>query len=130
MALTLVFADCEVAYVVAADDRLVVRLSAAHARAEPAAGDDRPTDGFARGVVVTLKGARLAVPAGTLIGRIAQGRIRIGTRWADALPLPGRIDDRVRVELAFANRSELDLEVDGIEVGFDGEPNFAESLFC
>lgn len=128
---TLIFADSEVAAVTAVATGIHIRLSAAHVlfRDEPDADD--ATEGFSRGVEILLPGAQW--PDGALsgfMGRISEGRIRIGTAWAVKLPFPCSVSAPIQIELSFANQSHLELTATGLDCRFEGEPNFSESLFC
>ena len=130
MKLTLTFSDCEVASVAQEGETVVIRLSAAHVLQTPAAEGAKPREGFARGVVVSLTGARIEGPVGHLIGHVSQGRVCSGGRWSSAAKLPSTGAGPVELELTFANQSGLTLSGSHIHFGFDGAANFAESLFC
>ncbi len=111
-------------------DGVEIRLSAAHvlrAAGEPAG---KSANGYARAVTLRLPGATLTGATDHLIGRISQGRVQIGDVWSSAVALPSASGEPVRLELGFANQSHLALAASGFECRFDGEPNFAESLFC
>lgn len=127
--LSLVLADSEVAFVAAAQGGVRIRLSAAHVLRSEALGQ-RPTPGFSRGVVLWLAGAEPPADGGDFMGRIAQGRARIEGRWAAQLALPSSWAGPVRLELAFANGSQLVLDAEALSCCHEGEPNFSESLFC
>lgn len=127
--LILRLADCEVSQVVVTSAGVTVRLAAAFVQQETAGGD-KPVDGFARAVALDLVGATLDEAPGSFIGRIAEGRVGIDGRWASGIALPSRVSAAVTLELAFANRSQLTLRAGAIECRFEGEANFAESLFC
>jgi len=129
MDLSLTFADSEVADLDASGNSIHIRLSAAHVfRGDTE--DGKPMEGFARAVRLVLLGARLPAAPADFIGRIAQGRIGVGGGWASGMPLPGTVAGPLQVELALYNHSQLTVSADGIECRFEGEPNFAESLFC
>lgn len=130
MSHSLAFADSEVAGVAASGGGVRIRLSAAHVLRVDAAAPSRPTEGFARAVELVLAGARLHDDPGHCLGRIAQGRVRIGHHWSPTLPLPFASQGHATLELAFANQSNLSLSADGITCRFEGEPNFTESLSC
>ena len=87
-------------------------------------------EGFSRSVVLLLKKANLNAAEGHFIGSLAQGRVRIGSAWSSTLALPSSHLGHVSLELSFANQSLLVLAASRIECRFEGEPNFAESLFC
>ncbi|WP_157266098.1 hypothetical protein [Azohydromonas aeria] len=128
---TLMFADSEVAAVTAVATGIHIRLSAAHVLflERPDAGNS--TEGFSRGVEILLPGAQW--PDGALsgfMGRISEGRIRVGTAWAVKLPFPCSVSAPIQIELSFANQSHLELSAAGLECRFEGEANFSESLFC
>lgn len=125
----LVLEDSEVAAVVAAEQGVRIRLSAAHVlRSEVSDGQAVP--GFARAVELWLSGAVLQGAPGGCIGRIDQGRVCIEGRWASQLALPGAWDGPVMLELAFANRAQLQLQARGLACRYRGEANFSESLSC
>lgn len=130
MNLTLRFADSEVTAVTSSSEGVCIRMSAAYVlRSEEPAGS-KPTEGFARAVLLILAGARLDELPGHYIGRISHGRVEIGSQWASVIALPSSTVGKVKLELGFANQSHLLVEASGIECRFEGEPNFAESLFC
>ena len=129
MKLALSFADSEVADLDASGRSVHIRLSAAHVFRRDT-DDGKPLEGFARSVRIVLQGARLAAPPDAFIGRIAQGRIGVGGGWTSEMPLPGSIAGPLQVELALYNHTQLTLSADAIECRFEGEANFAESLFC
>lgn len=129
MALWLDFADSEVSAVAPSHDGVRIRMAAAHVlRSEAGAG--KPVEGFARGVELLLPGAALDGAPGGFMGRISLGRVQIGGRWSSRLPLPFCAGGDVKLELAFANQSNLVLAASGIECRYEGEPNFSDSLFC
>lgn len=130
MSHSLAFADSEVASLASSGDGVRIRLSAARVLRVDAAAPARPTEGFARAVELFLPGARLHEEPGHCLGRIAQGRVRIGHHWSSTLPLPFVSPSHAKLELAFANQSSLSLSADGISCRFEGEPNFTESLSC
>jgi hypothetical protein len=130
MELSLVFADSEVASVESEANAVCIRLSAAHVLRQPLSGEGKADEGFARGVVLLLKGASLNAAEGHFVGSLEQSRVRIGDAWSSTLALPSSALCDVSLELTFANQSLLVLAASGIECRFEGEPNFAESLFC
>ena len=130
MELSLVFADSEVASVESEANAVFIRLSAAHVLRQPLSGEGKAGEGFARGVVLLLKGASLNGAESHFAGSIALGRLKIGGVWSSTLALPSSTPSDVSLELTFANQSLLVLAASGIEGRFEGEPNFAESLFC
>lgn len=129
MALWLHFADSEVAFVAPTGDGVRIRLSAAYVLREEG-GVGKPTEGFARGVELLLAGAGLSGAVGELMGRISQGRVRIGGRWFSQMALPSSSSGTVTLELTFANHAELVLSASRIECRYESEPNFSESLLC
>jgi hypothetical protein len=130
MKLQLLLADCEVASVVASRDGIRIRLSAAHVQRIDDGDDHKPLPGFARSVLIELPGGVLHGAAAHCIGRLAHGRVHTHAGWSGSMPLPGSAAGPVKIELAFANQSRLETTANGIVCDFDGEPNFAESLFC
>ena len=128
MNLRLIFSDCEVASVEASATVTRIRLSAAHVH--QADGNGERLEGFARGVVLVLHGSSLPEPAGHLIGRVAQGRIRRQGAWSSSIALPATLPGPITLELSLANRSELVLAASRIECNFEAGANFSESLFC
>lgn len=125
----LVFADSEMSAVVPSEEGVRIRLSAAHVLRSEAAGA-RHTLGFARAVELVLAGAELQGAPGDFMGRIAEGRVQVGGRWASQLALPSSCAGPVVLELAFANQSQLLLRAMGLACRYEGEANFSESLFC
>lgn len=131
MNLVLVFADSEVAGADVGPHGLRLRLAAACVQRRDDAGAGRPEPGYAQAVELLLVGAVPAAPAAALIGRIAHGRVQAGDgRWRSQLPLPGSLAGPLRVELAFANRSELIVSAQALHCRFDGAANFSASLAC
>ena len=130
MNLSLIFADCEVAAVSSMADGVEVRLSAAHVLRAAVEPNGKSLNGYARAVTLRLAGATLAGATDQLIGRISQGRVQIKDVWLSTIALPSAVGGPVKLELGFANQSNLVLSAIGFECRFDGEPNFAESLFC
>ena len=130
MSLSLLFPDSEVASVVAEPDGVRIKLSAAHARQEPESSKSTPLEGYARGVSLLVHGANTQPELGSLLGRLSSGRLHLAGSWAASVPLPFAVGSEVRLELNFANQSQLVLSGRGFSCGFDGEPNFSESLFC
>lgn len=126
---SLMLADSEVAFVAAVQGGVRIRLSAAHVLRSEAPGQ-RPTPGFSRAVELWLAGAEPPADGGDFMGRIAQGRAQIEGRWAAQLALPSSLAGPVRLELAFANGSQLALDAAALSCRYAGEPNFSESLFC
>jgi hypothetical protein len=130
----LLLADSEIASVEAIegdDDRaaLHIRLAAAAARSDAAPGD-RAQDGFVAGVTLVLAGAHVVVHDTPLLGRVAAGVLRRAGQRLAALPLPGRIEGPLRLELALANRSVLVADAASLAVTIDGAPVFTESSAC
>ena len=128
MAFTLVLADTEVARVELAPGTVRVCCAAAHVRrTEPGAAT---LVGWSRGVELLLAGATVVEGPAGCFGRLAHGRLRIDGQWASTLALPGACRGSVRLELGFANQSSLVVDAEGIDCRFEGDANFAESLFC
>lgn len=130
MRLALVFADGEVATVTAEPDGVRVRFAAAHVERDAEPGEARPVTGFAKGVSLFVAGADAPADLGALLGRVSSGRVRLQGSWATSIVLPFAVDADIALELAFANQTQLSLAGSALRCGFDGEPNFAESLFC
>jgi hypothetical protein len=76
-----------------------------------------------------------------LVGRLAHGRLAIDGRWTASLALPSTVSGGLILELGFAHgmphaasgdvpEAPLVLHATRLSCRFEGEPNFAESLFC
>lgn len=152
--LTLTLADSEVASCSVDPEGLRLRLAAAHVHRTDTGprATAEPIGGYARGVVLELDGARplgggasshggqgdvragpasrLAAPAAGLVGRIAHGRVGFGGRWMSSLPLPADLVGEVVLELDLAQGPALAWRATRLVCRYEGEPNFAESLFC
>jgi hypothetical protein len=129
MTLTWALADSEVATVSAAGSELRLRCSAASLRRRTDTGE-RPTPGFGRHVVLTVRAARILGEQGPAIGRLTGGRVHLDGAWRSELPLPLDWQGAVRVELAFAVRSSLVVAGSGLSADFAEGVNFTESLAC
>jgi len=127
---SLLLPESEVASVAPVDADLLIRFSAACVVRIDVGEGEKPIQGFARGIVLQLHGAQIVAAHEPLLGRISDGRLQAGGEWLKALALPFECEGSVRLELAFANRSELVATGSGIMVRFDAEPNFTESLAC
>lgn len=130
MNLSLLFADGEVSAVIPTEEGIRIRFSAAHVLQIDVAGESRPLEGFARGVVIWLAGATWSEPPGDLIGRVSHGRVRVGGRWLTALPLPCSLAGPVTFELTLGNQSHFTVSAGDLECRFEDEPNVSESMAC
>ena len=130
MTLSLHFSDSEVASVTSGTEGVVVRFSAAHVERAPSAPSEKPAVGFSRGVSLILSGATHPNELSSLVGRISNGRVAISGKWSSAIALPLAHEGQVSLELTFSNQSQLSLAAQGVGCQFNGDANFAESLFC
>ena len=129
-AFSLFFPDSEVAATTAANGNIRILFSAAHVLHESSNSFEKPTEGFARNVELTLSGASPGATLNEFIGRISYGRLLAENKWAPQAALPCSMLGPVKLELTFANQSHLEIEADGLECRFRGEPNFFESMAC
>ncbi|MFM2066822.1 MAG: hypothetical protein RLZZ584_1731 [Pseudomonadota bacterium] len=133
----LTFDDSEVATVQAGPGEVIVCFAAAHVQQlDPAPPEGTPGDrpqGYVRHLVLhlaTMAGAPGAALPPDLYGRIAAGGLGIdGRRWRQ-LAVPGEFSGELLLDLDFANRSTLTLRAHAARLGFDGDPQFTESLAC
>ncbi len=130
MQLQLEFADSEVSRVHLGPDGLTVRFSAAQVYQCRDSTPITETAGYSRDVELWLSGADISMPGGHCFGRVSVGRLELNGGWLKRIPLPFQGQGPVRLEFAFANGSEFSVSGSAIECRFNGEPNFAESLFC
>lgn len=123
-------------------------------QAAPGGHADHPTDAHVAGMDPIARVA-VAVDAGHgaaadrlddwatagLVGRLAHGRLGIDGRWMASLALPSTVSGDLTLELGFAHgrpgapagewpEALLVLRAARLSCRFEGEPNFAESLFC
>ncbi len=130
MTLHLILSDSEIATVHMDAGDLWIRFSAAatvRAGTEPG---EKPTAGFSRGLVLRLRGAQIIESSEPLLGRIAEGRLRLGTDTPRTLPVPLDHAGPVHLELVLANRASLVAGGTGASVAFPGAAHFMESLAC
>ena len=131
MLLQLLLVDSELAWVRQDGTTLTLRFSAAQAGRREASPTERPVIGHALGVLLHLQDAT-PPPAGieALFGRVESGVIRSGAdRWSGC-PLPFASQAPVQLELVLARHDPWQVAASAISVGFEGEPNFRESLAC
>jgi hypothetical protein len=86
---------------------LEIQFSAARVR-EPGVGTDG--DGYLGGVTLSLADARWTGPVAVCIGRIASGAVIVDGVHRVVLPLAADLAGALRVELQFANGSQLHAE--------------------
>jgi len=105
----LLFHDSEVRRI-AADagaGTLEIHFSAARVRESGAQGDD---DAYLGGVTLALSLARWTGPVAVCIGRIASGAVTMDHTHLVTLPLAADLAGELRLELQFANGSQLHAE--------------------
>jgi hypothetical protein len=101
-----VFHDSEVRRV-AADagaGTLEIHFAAAHVHEAGTGGEE---EGYLSGVTLALAGARWTGPVAVCIGRIASGAAFVDGTHRVTLPLGADLSGALRVELQFANGSQL-----------------------
>jgi len=106
---TFSFHDSEVRRVVAdaAAGTLAIHFSAARVRRPGAEGDEDDEDGYLSGVELHLSGAHWEGPVAVCIGRIASGAVTVARVHLAALPVDEEMTGELRIELQFANGSQL-----------------------
>jgi hypothetical protein len=124
---------------------LVLPFAAAVVRpVEPAAGDDLATGpgpghglgtshglGHIRGLSLRLAGARVTGDLGAAFGRLADGRWQpAGQAPRRTMRVPTAIDQAVRLSLALANGTLLDIEAAALQAVVSGAPDYRDSLAC
>ena len=126
----LVFADSEVASITFDEGSMRLLFSAAHVLRRDSGNNDKPLEGYSRGVELFSPEARFKASTEIFMGRLSFGRTMTNGKWLLQLPLPGIITSRITIELSFANQSHLEMECASLECRFTGEPNFFESMAC
>lgn len=151
--LALHFPDSEVASVRRDGDALVLRFAAA--ATELCTAEGAPVQaGYSLGLWLRLAGAEVLDEEPPTFGRLHEGRLVADPIPVDAagspadaggaaspgsappralpgaLPVGPRLDGPLRLELAFANRARLVARGRHAQLGFDGAPNFDDSLQC
>jgi hypothetical protein len=107
-----------------------ILFSAAHVLRESPNSFEKATEGFAGNVELTLSTAKRDLTLNEFIGRISPGRLLAENKWMLHIALPCSMLGPVKLELTFATQSHLEIEADGLECRFGGEPNFFESMAC
>ncbi len=130
MPLQLTLSDSEVASVRIEAGDLRIRFSAAATVQTGTAPGEKPTAGFSRGLELRLRGVHIVESHEPLLGRVAEGHLRLGTDAPRRLPVPLDHAGPVHLELAFSNRASLVATGTGISVAFPGDAHFMESLAC
>jgi hypothetical protein len=115
----LLFHDSEVRRVAADADAgtLEIHFSAARVRESGAQGDD---DAYLGGVTLALAQARWTGPVAVCIGRIASGAVTMEHAHLATLPLSADLSGELRLELQFANGSQLHAEARRLAVHAEG----------
>ena len=130
MDISIVLPESEVAAVASVDPEIYVRFSAAATLKASTAEGEKPSQGFSRGVVLQLQGAQIIGQEDPKLGRISAGRLQLAGEWRKEIPVPFEFKGPVHLEISFANRAYLVAGGSDINLRFEGEPNFAESLAC
>lgn len=130
MPLHLTLSDSEVASVRVEAGDLWIRFSAAATVLTGTAPGEKPTTGFSRGLVLRLRGMHIVESHEPLLGRVAEGHLRLGTETPRVLSVPLDHVGPAHLELAFSNRASLVATGTGVSVGFPGDAHFMESLAC
>jgi hypothetical protein len=126
----LIWADSEVTEVCMAEGRLTLRLAAAHVQQQDLAG--QPEWGHLSGVVVHgegLDGSR-AGPVPDALGRLSEGRWLIDGSPLGPWPLDTPLLGALRLELRFANGTELVVHATRARAECLPEARFRPSLAC
>jgi hypothetical protein len=109
---TFAFHDSEVRRIVAdaAAGTLAVVFSAARVLVPRARGEDEAEGGYFAGVELRLADARWTGPVAVCIGRLASGAVTLEGSHRVVLPLDAELAGTLRVELVFANGSQLHVD--------------------
>ena len=116
---TFVFHDSEVRRI-AADagaGTLEIAFSAARVRG---AGAGPEADGYLAGVTLALADARWTGPVAVCIGRIACGAVTVDGAHRAELPLAADLAGALRLELQFANGSQLHADARRLAIHAEG----------
>jgi hypothetical protein len=109
---TFVFHDSEVRRIVADAGAGTLQILFSAARVcmpqAGAAGDDE--DGYLAGVELQIAEARWTGPVAVCIGRLASGAVMAAGAHRVVLPLDADLAGELRIELQFANGSQLHVE--------------------
>ncbi len=130
MTLTLWFAESEVSSVVATQNSLCVRLSAASVESAATPGLNEAVVGYASGVLLRLPDFRVREKSEPTFGRIRAGVLRVQEQCKRSCTLPVECNTPVEFELTFANGASLLVSAAAFSAAFEGKPNFHESLAC
>lgn len=126
----LYFADSEIASITADGGGVRILFSAAHLLHHEPENNNKPAEGYARGVELVLTGTHSKASLENFMGRVSFGRAMMEGKWLSQLPLPCTMPGHITVEFDFANQSHIEIEASGLECRFTGEPNFFESMAC
>ena len=114
-----VFHDSEVRHIAAHADAgiLEIAFSAARIRAADAGPGE---DGYLAGVTLALADARWTGPVAVCIGRIASGAVTVDGVHRATLPLGADLAGALRLELQFANGSQLHADARRLAIHAEG----------
>jgi len=124
------FADSEVAAVAVEGGLLHVRFAAANVSESDDTAFSGERTGHVAGVKLVCRGGPWPAGLDGHVGRLADGRVRVGGEWLARLPLPAELDDASRVELRFANRARLDVAVTSVSLTVPHDADLFESFAC
>lgn len=91
--------------------------------------------GHVRGLTLQLTDARVTGDIASAFGRLADGRWQAegqgqGQPPQRTLSVPQTVDQPVRLSLAWANGTALDLQATALRAVFSGTPGYRDSLAC
>jgi hypothetical protein len=87
--------------------------------------------GHVRGLALQLTDARVTGDIASAFGRLADGRWQAqGQPPQRTLSVPQTVDQPVRLSLAWANGTALDLQATALRAVFSGTPGYRDSLAC
>lgn len=118
------FQDSEVHSVTAQAHTLTLTFAAASVQLP----DGR--QGYLSALPITLQGAHWQSPLADCIGRLRDGSLWTGGTRQTTLPLPCNATGLLRLELQFANGTQLTVQAHAIDSPWPGEEHFHESLAC
>ncbi|MET0350705.1 MAG: hypothetical protein ABW067_13025 [Rhizobacter sp.] len=124
------FADSEVSAVGVDGDTLRVRFAAANVAEPDDTAFSGERQGHVTGVVLTCRGGPWPAGLDGYVGRLAEGRLSVRGEWLARLPLPVELTGTSRLELRFANRTELAVAVTAVSLTAPHDAAFAESFAC
>lgn len=124
------FADSEIANITFGAGKVRILFAAAHVLRRNPENNDKPAEGYSRGVELVLMEAYFEVSTDDFMGRISSGSATVDGIRSLQLPLPCAMTGLITLELDFSNQSHFAAKATSLKCHFTGEPNFFESMAC